>query len=225
MQIQMIENYANSHGRLLRRRPVAYYSSCLAARILDRVGDMPTASATPNELQSSGMLSREQLLHLFSRFSFLASQPDVKKRIVDAVRDKQEAVAITTAIQDEILLEMGIDPRFGIACLGKVNAVYENDMDLMIQFYRFIAKEEMAIDEAELEPYEFADKMDLQQRLQEQQLEMLKNMRRFHLDNQSKILEKIHEQMLRSNFANNSVLLTSDQIQEIVSERAPISRT
>ncbi|KAK8938260.1 hypothetical protein KSP40_PGU003528 [Platanthera guangdongensis] len=75
--------------RLLRRRPVAYYSSCLAVRILDRAGDMPTAPATRNELQSSGMLSRDQLLHLFSRFSFLTSQPDVKKRIVDAVRDKQ----------------------------------------------------------------------------------------------------------------------------------------
>ncbi|WOL00348.1 hypothetical protein Cni_G09061 [Canna indica] len=34
---------------------------------------------------------------------------------------------------------MGIDPRFGIACLGKVNAMYESDMDLMIQFHQFVA--------------------------------------------------------------------------------------
>lgn len=32
------------------------------------------------------------------------------------------------------------DPRFGLACLGKVNMVYENDQDLMIRFYGFVAK-------------------------------------------------------------------------------------
>ena len=32
------------------------------------------------------------------------------------------------------------DPSYGISCLGKVNEVYENDKDLMIQFYRFAAK-------------------------------------------------------------------------------------
>lgn len=32
------------------------------------------------------------------------------------------------------------DPRFGISCLGKVSGVYESDMDLMVQFYGFVAK-------------------------------------------------------------------------------------
>lgn len=32
-----------------------------------------------------------------------------------------------------------VDPRFGIASLGKVNMTYENDRDLMIQFYKFVA--------------------------------------------------------------------------------------
>ncbi|TKY63061.1 hypothetical protein E2542_SST12926 [Spatholobus suberectus] len=111
--------------------------------------------------QSTGMLPREQLFHLFDRFIFLTSQPgtllsfpdlvfcflidsllpfdffhfgnlrylsaDVKKRIAEAVRDKQEAVAVTTAIQEEIFLEMGVDPRFGISCLGRVSTVCEND--------------------------------------------------------------------------------------------------
>ncbi|KAL5989455.1 hypothetical protein ACLOJK_010347 [Asimina triloba] len=128
------------------------------------------------QLQTTGMLSRRQLIHLFNRFSQLTSQPDVKKRIADAVKDKQEAVAATTAIQEEILLEMGIDPSFGIACLGKVNVVYENDRDLMIRFCGFFAKEELACDEAELEPEEFTEKMHAQQVLQGQQLEMLKHM-------------------------------------------------
>uniref|UniRef100_A0A0A9GSY7 Uncharacterized protein n=1 Tax=Arundo donax TaxID=35708 RepID=A0A0A9GSY7_ARUDO len=54
------------------------------------------------------MMTREQLLHLFAHFSFLTSLPEVKQRIADAVMDKQEAVAVTTEIQEEVLREMGI---------------------------------------------------------------------------------------------------------------------
>ncbi|XP_031378251.1 uncharacterized protein LOC116193650 [Punica granatum] len=168
------------------------------------------------ELQGSGMLSKEQLLHLFDRFSFLTSLPDVKKRIADAVQDKQEAVAVTTAIQEEIFQEMGTDPRFGIACLGKVNMVYESDQDLMIQFYKFIAREEMACDEAEIGPDEFAERMHYHQKLQEQQLEMLEQMRKFHLDDQSVILEKLCHQLESANFENEASVLSSEEIQEIV---------
>lgn len=169
--------------------------------------------------QSSGMLSRDQLLRLFDRFSFLTSQPDVKRRIAEAVLDKQEAVAVTTMIQEEILLEMGIDPRFGLACLGKVNVAYESDQDLMIQFYGFVAKEEMACEEAELGPEKFAERMHMQQKLQEQQLEMLKYMRNFHLDDQSAVLEKIHQQMEKANFEIEASILSEEQIQDIVRRR------
>uniref|UniRef100_A0A453DQF4 Uncharacterized protein n=3 Tax=Aegilops tauschii TaxID=37682 RepID=A0A453DQF4_AEGTS len=170
------------------------------------------------------MMTREQLLHLFSRFSFLTSLPglpprgftflsdprhspplpnrglwrgvpEFKDRIADAVSDKQEAVAVTTEVQEEILREMGIDPGFGISCLGKVNVVYENDMDLMIKFYQFVAKEEMAIDEAELEPLEFAEKMHTQQELQQQQLEMLVQIRKYSPESQSVILETLRKQL------------------------------
>ncbi|CDP16698.1 unnamed protein product [Coffea canephora] len=162
------------------------------------------------------MLSRDQLLHLFDRFSFLTSRPDVKKRIAEAVLDKQEAVAVTTTIQEEIFLEMGIDPRFGLACLGKVNVAYESDQDLMIQFYGFVAKEEMACEEAELGPEKFAERMHMQHKLQEQQLEMLKYMRNFHLDDQSAVLEKIQQQMEKANFEIEASILSEEQIQDIV---------
>uniref|UniRef100_A0A0E0R8I1 Uncharacterized protein n=1 Tax=Oryza rufipogon TaxID=4529 RepID=A0A0E0R8I1_ORYRU len=39
---------------------------------------------------------------------------------------------------------MGIDPSFGIGCLGKVNVMYEDDMELMVKFYQFVAKELMS---------------------------------------------------------------------------------
>ncbi|KAL9245926.1 hypothetical protein vseg_019522 [Gypsophila vaccaria] len=167
--------------------------------------------------QSTGMLSRDQLLHLFSRFSSLTSLTHVKKRIADAVIDQQEAVAVTTAIQEEIFLEMGIDPGFGIGCLGKVNMVYENDRDLMIRFYEFVAKEEMACDEAELGPDEFAKKMDSQHNLQAQQLEMLTYMRKFNIDDQSTILEKLHEQMENANFDSWASIMPVDQLHKVVS--------
>ncbi|BBH00537.1 hypothetical protein Prudu_010549 [Prunus dulcis] len=168
---------------------------------------------------------------------------DVKKRIADGVEDKQEAVAITTAIQEEIFLEMGIDPRFGISSLGKVNEKYENDQDMMIRFYKFIAsnnhkeclssldlescnfthlwnvREEMACDEAELGADEFAERMHSQEKLQEQQLEMLKHMRKFPLDDQSAILEKLRQQMENADFDGAASVLSSEQIQEIVRRR------
>ncbi|KAF3785223.1 hypothetical protein EJ110_NYTH28497 [Nymphaea thermarum] len=170
-------------------------------------------------MQTSGMLSRDQLLHLFRQFSLRTCQPDVKKRIKDAVKDKQEAVAITTAIQEEIFLDMGVDPGFGIACLGKVNMVYENDRDLMMQFYGFVAKEELACDEAELEPDEFAEKIRIQQNLQEQQLEMLKQMRKFPMDEQSFVLEMLRQQMENANFDSQASVLTAEQIHEIVQSK------
>ncbi|KAL5057144.1 hypothetical protein RYX36_028748 [Vicia faba] len=169
--------------------------------------------------QSSGMLSREQLFHLFERFTILTTQPDVKKRIVDAVLDKQEAVAVTTAIQEEIYLEMDIDPRFGISCLGKISTEYENDRDLMIEFYKFLAKEEMACDEAELGEEEFAEKKSYQQNLQQQQLEMLRHMRKFNLDDQSAILEKLHQQMQNGNYESETSILSAEQMEEMVQRK------
>ncbi|CAL4988215.1 unnamed protein product [Urochloa decumbens] len=160
------------------------------------------------------MLTREQLLHLFSRFSFLTSLPEVKQRIADAVRDK-EAVAVTTEIQEEILREMGVDPSFGIGCLGKVNLVYENDKDLMIKFYQFVAKEEMAIDEAELGPREMAEKLHAQQIQQEQQLNMLVEMRKYPPESQSVILETLHKQLEEANFDITASILSPEQIRGI----------
>ncbi|XP_062151645.1 uncharacterized protein LOC133860031 isoform X2 [Alnus glutinosa] len=159
-----------------------------------------SSTATP-QLQSSGMLSSEQFLHLFDRFAFLASQPDVKKRIADAVKDKHEAVAVTTAIQEEIFLEMGV-----------VLMLWNN-------------REEMACDEAELGPDEFTERMRNQQILQEQQLEMLKHMQKFHLDDQSAILEKLRKQMENANYEDGASVLSPEQIQEIVQRRvSPLFR-
>ncbi|CAO2144143.1 unnamed protein product [Urochloa humidicola] len=111
---------------------------------------------------------------------------------------------------------MGVDPSFGIGCLGKVNLVYENDKDLMIKFYQFVAKEEMAIDEAELGPREMAEKLHAQQILQEQQLNMLVEMRKYNPESQSVILETLHKQLEEANFDINALILSPEQIQGII---------
>ncbi|KAL7610787.1 uncharacterized protein LOC111877718 [Lactuca sativa] len=162
------------------------------------------------------MLSREQLLHLFDRFSTLTSQNDVKKRIADAVNDNQEAVAVTTAIQEEILKEMGVDPAYGLACLGKINMDYENDRDLMVRFYAFVAKEEMACEEAELGPDEYSERLQMQQTLHSHQLEMLKHMRNYGVDHQSAILEKLRQKMEKEEFENEAFVFSVDEMNEIV---------
>ncbi|KAF5735824.1 hypothetical protein HS088_TW15G01340 [Tripterygium wilfordii] len=183
------------------------------------------AGTGSSQLQSSGMLSREQLLQLFDRFSFITSRSDAKKRIAEALNDKQEAVAVTTAIQEEIFLEMGVDPRFGLSCLGKVNMAYENDKDLMVRFYKFVADEEMVYEETELGAEGFKENLHAQQKLREQQLGMLNEMRKFHLDDQSAILEKLHQHMENANFEGEVSVLSSEQIQEIVGRRvSPLFR-
>ncbi|XP_019099833.1 PREDICTED: uncharacterized protein LOC104783589 [Camelina sativa] len=109
---------------------------------------------------------------------------------------------------------MGIDPGFGIGCLGKLNSAYENDKKLMIGFYKFLAREEMACEEAELGPDGFEQKMIAQQLLQEQQLEMLKYIRKFPLDDQSAILQKLQKQLESADFEPEASLLSRENIEE-----------
>ncbi|WMV17725.1 hypothetical protein MTR67_011110 [Solanum verrucosum] len=86
------------------------------------------------------------------------------------------------------------DPQFGLACLGKINMTYESDRHLMIRFYEFVAKEEMACEEAELGPDRFAERLTMQQNLQEQ----------------------IHQQLNKANFDTEASVLTVEQMQDVV---------
>eukprot|EP00850_Spirogloea_muscicola_P022917 SM000318S12219 [mRNA] locus=s318:24857:26650:+ [translate_table: standard] len=104
--------------------------------------------------QASGMLSRDQLLRLFADATAALDKPgarsaaEVKQRIAEGVRSGKEAALITTEIQEELLLAMGVEPKFGIACLAKVNTVYRNDQELITKFYTFMAR--LATDDFEL---------------------------------------------------------------------------
>ncbi|KAH7353002.1 hypothetical protein KP509_19G074500 [Ceratopteris richardii] len=165
-------------------------------------------------LQTSGMLSRQQLLQLFDDFSDIVSRPHVKKRIEDAVKQRQEAVAVTTEIQEELLEEMGVEAKFGISCLGKVNAVYKDDRELMLRFYTFVTKEELACDEAELGSHAFQLKMQQFERIQDQQMQVLRKLRVLPIKEQKAFLEKLHDHMEQSQYENSGSVMDSIEIQD-----------
>eukprot|EP00245_Coleochaete_scutata_P006525 TRINITY_DN20996_c0_g1_i1.p1 TRINITY_DN20996_c0_g1~~TRINITY_DN20996_c0_g1_i1.p1 ORF type:complete len:207 (+),score=46.76 TRINITY_DN20996_c0_g1_i1:35-655(+) len=149
-------------------------------------------------LQTTGMLSREQLLQLFHSNTDLLDRPDVKKRLLEAVRAGREAAAATTELQEELLHSMGIDPKFGIQCLGRVNDVYKNDRELMLKFYEFVSREELACDEAELLPDEYQEKLENLKSSNEQQLEMLYQLRRHPIEQQRILLQQMAAQLKRA---------------------------
>uniref|UniRef100_A0A453P4G7 Uncharacterized protein n=3 Tax=Aegilops tauschii subsp. strangulata TaxID=200361 RepID=A0A453P4G7_AEGTS len=74
-------------------------------------------------------------------------------------------------------------------------------------------REEMAIDEAELEPLEFAEKMHTQQELQQQKLEMLVQIRKHNSESQSVILETLQRQLESADFDTSASIFTPEQIQ------------
>ncbi|XP_024369183.1 uncharacterized protein [Physcomitrium patens] len=168
----------------------------------------------PNlDLQSEGMLTKEQLLQLFRDFSSVLDQPETKSRIADAIKDEQEAVNVTTEIQEELFLKMGVDPKFGIECLGKVNTVYSDDRDLMIQFYQFVSREEMACEEAELGPEAFARKMEEVKKSQQQQRGMLQQLRAFPVDQQQAFFQMLQSKMHEVQ-SEGGAAMTTQEIQE-----------
>ncbi|KAL5550136.1 hypothetical protein UlMin_000312 [Ulmus minor] len=113
----------------------------------------------------------------------------MKKRIANAV--ERQSKAVTTTIQEVIFLEMGIG--------NFVNMINENDQELMICFYKVVAKEEMACDQSQLGPDEFVESV-LSKETTRAATCMLKLVQKFSLDNQFSILDKLHQHMENGNF-------------------------
>ncbi|XP_073356172.1 uncharacterized protein [Aegilops tauschii subsp. strangulata] len=82
--------------------------------------------------------------------------------------------------------------------------------------FTVICREEMAIDEVELEPLEFAEKMHTQQELQQQQLEMLVQILKHCSESQSVILETLQRQLESADLDTSLSIFTPEQIQGIV---------
>ncbi|KAG0570436.1 hypothetical protein M758_6G155700 [Ceratodon purpureus] len=178
----------------------------------------PGGTSGAGQLQSSGMLTKEQLLQLFRDFASVLALPETKNRLAEAISDKQEAVNVTTEIQEELFLKMGVDPKFGIESLGKVNIVYADDRDLMIQFYQFVSAEEMACEEAELGPEAFARKMEEVKKSQQQQMGMLRQLRGIPVDEQQAFLQELQSKMHEAQ-SESGAAMTTQEIQEFFEQQ------
>ncbi|KAG0614166.1 hypothetical protein M758_6G155700 [Ceratodon purpureus] len=146
------------------------------------------------------------------------NKTETKNRLAEAISDKQEAVNVTTEIQEELFLKMGVDPKFGIESLGKVNIVYADDRDLMIQFYQFVSAEEMACEEAELGPEAFARKMEEVKKSQQQQMGMLRQLRGIPVDEQQAFLQELQSKMHEAQ-SESGAAMTTQEIQEFFEQQ------
>eukprot|EP00271_Cylindrocystis_brebissonii_P013967 TRINITY_DN346_c1_g6_i1.p1 TRINITY_DN346_c1_g6~~TRINITY_DN346_c1_g6_i1.p1 ORF type:complete len:217 (+),score=68.15 TRINITY_DN346_c1_g6_i1:263-913(+) len=155
-------------------------------------------AAPSPQLQKTGMLSREQLLIVFKENSVLLDQPGSKERIKAGVKQGRPAEDITTELQEELLESMGIDPKFGIQCLGRVSTLYQNDRELMTKFFEFVAKEELACDEAELPFDQYRQKMAAMEQGRQQQAQMLQALRQQTPEQQRAFLQQLQAQGMRT---------------------------
>eukprot|EP00911_Craspedida_sp_UC1_P002198 UC1_evm2s1680 len=117
-----------------------------------------SASSPHTSLQTEGMLTKAQLLEIFSRFKEAMATPEAKVRLKASVAAGRPPEDATTAIQREILVSMGIDADHGLACFKRIIATYNKDPDVIFPFREFIELESISCDEAELSPVEFAAK-------------------------------------------------------------------
>ena len=129
-----------------------------------------SASSPHTSLQTEGMLTKAQLLEIFSRFKEAMATPEAKVRLKASVAAGRPPEDATTAIQREILVSMGIDADHGLACFKRIITTYNKDPDVIFPFREFIELESISCDEAELSPAEFAAKkkaFETQRRQQE----------------------------------------------------------
>eukprot|EP00884_Botryococcus_braunii_P023552 jgi/Botrbrau1/9881/Bobra.0080s0016.1 len=117
-----------------------------------------TDDITRKDLQRSGVLTETQLINFFRAATTAMESADVKSQLRLAAADGQDACDVVTEVQRGVFESQGVDGDFGIEFLAHVREVYGNDLKIMADFFRFVAREELALDEAELTPEEFERK-------------------------------------------------------------------
>ncbi|GAQ84396.1 hypothetical protein KFL_001870170 [Klebsormidium nitens] len=177
--------------------------------ISDTVGP-PLGFAT-----TDGMLTKEQVLD-FCRLNLAAlEKPEVKQRIAEHFKAGEQAAEMTTKVQEEIFSSMGIEPKFGISCLGRVGSVFRNDQEVMMNFMELIGREELACDEAE-KPEEFRKKMELMQKMHEQQVAMEEHLKGKSPEERLAFIQNMQRQMQQSKtqtgVGGNNVVSPQEQL-------------
>ncbi|CAI5977361.1 unnamed protein product [Closterium sp. NIES-65] len=142
-------------------------------------------------LQRAGMLSREQLMAFFRAFTALLDSKEARAQIKSSVQEGKSASSVTRLLREQVLLDMGIEPQFGMTCLRAVPLDYREDRDMVLRICHMHAREEAACDEAELTPLALAQKKMQTQLMQQHQLTVLQHVRMLPVDEQRAFLQSV----------------------------------
>eukprot|EP00054_Salpingoeca_dolichothecata_P031722 m.264409 g.264409 ORF g.264409 m.264409 type:complete len:323 (+) comp27807_c0_seq1:82-1050(+) len=139
--------------------------------------DKDTTEKPAQALQTTGMLTKDQLLRIFAKFKAIVNSPAGKQRLKDAVKAGKDPEDETTAIQKEIAVALGIDGEHCMNCFREVMKTYQQtDPSLCQQFALFLQTESLACDEAEMTPEAFAQKVAQMNAARQQQMAMMQQM-------------------------------------------------
>ena len=54
--------------------------------------------------------------------------------------NSQDVEDVITELQKELFLQQGIDPDWGVHCLGRINTEHRDDPDFIAAFYQFVLR-------------------------------------------------------------------------------------
>ncbi|CAM6097219.1 unnamed protein product [Calypogeia fissa] len=133
-------------------------------------------------------LAKEQLLCFLDTMSTVFEQSEAKRRVADAA-NAGNAAAVSTEIQREVFINMGVDPQVGLDSLANVRALYHDDRECILKHLEFIQREESARELAEMGQEAFQQKRQQTKQVEEQQLKLLHQLRKLPVDVQEGFLQ------------------------------------
>lgn len=129
------------------------YLSCVPRSLQVR----PAADA----LRSDGDMEQSEVLEFFNACVSLMGTPEAKKELAAAYADTQEPPnELIISMQRDILSCLGIEPEFGVGCLGK--AVQNGSAEIRQEAQRFAMSAQRACQEAVMGTEKFEATMTAQ---------------------------------------------------------------
>lgn len=114
----------------------------------------------------------------------------VKAQLKTAAQRRQNVGWLISEMQKQIFEAQGIDGKFGIAFLGRVRELYGNDASVMEELMKFVNREELAMDEAEMPADQFIRKLEMKDWAMQQYGSMQAKMRNMTSDQQRQYMRE-----------------------------------
>jgi len=122
----------------------ASYALCAQKAFVDLVRD-----SKPETLQSSGSLTKDQIMDFFEVVNSLMALEETKAALEKFHKDTQTPPnTLVVEMQRDMLENLGIEKEFGVAKLNTINQDFPNDLDLMKAMQEFAMAAQFAVREA-----------------------------------------------------------------------------